>query len=127
MNVAHAVRDGDFDAPKSIGAAFQAAAKFVVSANASIRVEGAMAKGVKRGGRDDDGGGGGRDDDGGRGGGGGGGGGGADGPKRKRLKMEDGARKWFEPKAGGNDDCPVECNSKKCKKKTVCVYSHVNK
>ena len=127
MNVAHAVRDGDFDAPKSIGAAFQAAAKFVVSANASIRVEGAMAKGVKRGGRDDDGGGGGGGGGGGRGGGGGGGGGGADGPKRKRLKLEDGARKWFEPKAGGNDDCPVECNSKKCKKKTVCVYSHVNK
>ena len=118
MKVAHAVRDGDFDAPKSIGEAFQAAAKFVVSSNASLRVDSAMAKIVKRGGRDDDGG---------RGGGGGGGGGGADGPKRKRLKMEDGSRKWFSPKAGGNDDCPVECNSKACKKKAVCVYSHANK
>ena len=122
MNAARSVRDGEFDAPKSIGAAFQAAAKFVVSANASLRVESAMAKGGKRGGRDDDGGGG----DGG-GGGGRGGGGGGDTPKRKQLKMGDGKKKWFGAKVGGNDDCPVECADKKCTKNSKCVYSHVNK
>ena len=124
---AQSVRNGDFEAPKSLGAAYQAAAKCVRSCNSTLRVDALRTKRTRD---DDDAGTGGKGGGGGGGGGGDGGkgdGGGGDKPRRKKLKDTNGVMQWFGAKAGGNDTCATECRDKKCKKNSKCLYSHVSK